>query len=98
MPLCEAPDEAPYFSMILIYKGGRSMDQLNHAAPRPVILCLSQAGMTLARKLADALDGDIHGHAVRCPDAPHHFGRARQHIADLFCSGRPVIGICAAAF
>ena len=72
------------------------MDQLNHAAPRPVILCLSQAGMTLARRLADALDGDIHGHAVRCPDAPHHFGRARQHIADLFCSGRPVIGICAA--
>ena len=72
------------------------MDQLIQAGPRPVILCLSQAGMALARRLAEAVDGDIHGHAVRCPDAPHHFGRARQHIADLFCSGRPVIGICAA--
>jgi len=73
------------------------MDQLNPPAPaRPVILCLSQPGLTLASKLAKALDADIHGHALRCPQAPHHFGKARLHIADLFCSGRPIIGICAA--
>ena len=65
------------------------MDQLIQAGPRPVILCLSQAGMALARRLAEAVDGDIHGHAVRCPDAPHHFGRARQHIADLFAVAVP---------
>ena len=73
------------------------MDQLNApATAQPVILCLSKAGLELAGRLATALDADIHGHAVRCPDAPHHFGKARAHIADLFCSGRPIIGICAA--
>ena len=73
------------------------MDQLSAPAPsRPVILCLSGAGLALARKLATRLDADIHGHAVRCPEAPHHFGKARAHIADLFCSGRPIIGVCAA--
>lgn len=74
------------------------MDQLTPAAlsAKPVILCLSAAGLELARRLAKHIDADIHGHALRCPDAPHHFGRAKLHIADLFCSGRPVIGICAA--
>ena len=73
------------------------MDQLSApATARPVILCLSKAGLDLAERLARALDADIHGHAVRCPEAPHHFGKARAHIADLFCSGRPIIGICAA--
>lgn len=73
------------------------MDQLSPpATARPVILCLSGAGLALGRELAKTLDADIHGHAVRCPDAPHHFGKARAHIADLFCSGRPIIGVCAA--
>ena len=73
------------------------MDQLSAPVPaRPVILCLSEAGLALARRLATRLDADIHGHAVRCPQAPHHFGKARVHIADLFCSGRPIIGVCAA--
>ena len=73
------------------------MDQLTASQPaRPVILCLSKAGLAIARRLAEVIDADIHGHAVRCPDAPHHFGKATPHIADLFCSGRPVIGICAA--
>ena len=73
------------------------MDQLTASHPaRPVILCLSKAGLAIARRLAEVIDADIHGHAIRCPDAPHHFGKATPHIADLFCSGRPVIGICAA--
>ena len=73
------------------------MDQVNApATARPVILCLSKAGLELAERLASALKADIHGHAVRCPQAPHHFGKARAHIADLFCSGRPIIGVCAA--
>ncbi|MEC7236926.1 MAG: cobalamin biosynthesis protein, partial [Pseudomonadota bacterium] len=73
------------------------MDQLKADTPaKPVILGRSSAGLALAGRLAEAIDADIHGHAVRCPDAPHHFGRAKPHIADLFCSGRPVIGICAA--
>ena len=57
------------------------MDQLTASQPaRPVILCLSKAGLAIARRLAEVIDADIHGHAVRCPDAPHHFGKATPHI------------------
>jgi len=64
---------------------------------RPVILCLSQGGLLLGGKLAKAVDGDVHGLASRCPDAPFHFADTIAHIASLFVAGRPVIGICAAA-
>ena len=63
---------------------------------RPVILCLSSRGYELALKLRKTLDADIHGHATRCPKAEFKFTRATTHIADLFCGGRPLIGICAA--
>ena len=63
---------------------------------RPVILCLSSRGYELALKLHKTLDADIHGHATRCPKAEFTFTRATTHIADLFCGGRPLIGICAA--
>ena len=63
---------------------------------RPVILCLSSRGHELALKLRKTLDADIHGHATRCPKAAFTFTRATTHIADLFCGGRPLIGICAA--
>ena len=73
------------------------MDQLSApVTARPVILCLSKAGLALARSFAAQIGADIHGHVLRCPEAPHHFGKARAHIADLFCSGRPIIGVCAA--
>ena len=63
---------------------------------RPVILCLSSRGYELALKLRKTLDADIHGHATRCPKAEFRFTRTTTHIADLFCGGRPLIGICAA--
>ncbi|MDA9930009.1 precorrin-3B C(17)-methyltransferase [Alphaproteobacteria bacterium] len=73
------------------------MDQLRFEPnKRPVIICLSKASLALAQRLAGSLGADIHGHALRCPGAPHHFGKARTHIAEMFASGRPVIGICSA--
>ena len=64
---------------------------------RPVILCLSQGGLRLAKTMAKVVDGDVHGLASRCPDAPFQFADTIAHIAGLFVAGRPVIGICAAA-
>ena len=64
---------------------------------RPVILCLSQGGLRLAETMAKAVDGDVHGLASRCPDAPFQFADTIAHIAGLFVAGRPVIGLCAAA-
>ena len=71
-------------------------DSKTKRGARPVILCLSSKGYELALKLRKTLDADIHGHATRCPKAEFTFTRATSHIADLFCGGRPLIGICAA--
>ena len=71
-------------------------DSKTEHGARPVILCLSSRGYELAIKLRKTLDADIHGHATRCPKAEFKFTRATTHIADLFCGGRPLIGICAA--
>ena len=71
-------------------------DSKTKRGARPVILCLSSRGYELALKLRKTLDADIHGHATRCPKAEFKFTRATTHIADLFCGGRPLIGICAA--
>ena len=75
------------------------MDQLTFCASqngkKPVIVVLSATGFSLAKKIAEKLDADIHGHATRCPEADSVFVKARPHIAELFASGRPIIGICA---
>ena len=62
----------------------------------PAIVVLSASGLELARKIARTVDADIHGHAIRCPEADVSFVKARPHIAELFAAGRPIIGICAA--
>lgn len=77
------------------------MDQVTpHVGPmpdkKPAIIVLSASGMELARKIASTVDADIHGHAMRCPEADVSFVKARPHIAELFAAGRPIIGICAA--
>ena len=64
---------------------------------RPVILCVSQGGLRLAKTMAKVVDGDVHGLASRCSDAPFKFADTIAHIVGLFVAGRPVIGICAAA-
>ena len=77
------------------------MDQVTpHVGPmpdkKPAIIVLSASGLELARKIASTVDADIHGHAMRCPEADVSFVKARPHIAELFAAGRPIIGICAA--
>ena len=77
------------------------MDQVTpHAGPmpdrKPAIIVLSASGLELARKIASTVNADIHGHAMRCPEADVNFVKARPHIAELFAAGRPIIGICAA--
>ncbi|MDB3892205.1 precorrin-3B C(17)-methyltransferase [Alphaproteobacteria bacterium] len=73
------------------------MDQLTpYVANRPVVICLSETGFVLAKRIAKAIGADIHGHAIRCPDADQTFIKARAHIATIFNTGRPIVGICAA--
>ena len=73
------------------------MDQIAPSnGKKPVIVTLSAVGFSLARKIADDLGAEIHGHATRCPQADVTFIKARPHIGELFAAGRPIIGICAA--
>ncbi len=59
---------------------------------KPALICLTADGAALARRL----DGEIHGLAGRVADADVTFADATAHVASLFASGRPVVGICAA--
>ena len=42
---------------------------------KPAIVVLSASGLELARKIARTVDADIHGHAIRCPEADVSFVR-----------------------
>ncbi len=63
----------------------------------PVFITLTAAGEALARKLANAVSGaEVHGLANRTSAPDVSFSETMVHIASLFSTGRPIIGICAA--
>ncbi|MEM7424089.1 MAG: precorrin-3B C(17)-methyltransferase [Pseudomonadota bacterium] len=65
------------------------------AHPKPVILCLTQGGNATAERLEPVCDAIIHGLEGRT-EACLTFTSVADHIRELFLSGTPVIGICAA--
>ena len=65
-------------------------------ALNPVVLCLSQSGYKIARKIADILGCQIHGREGRVVDVDATFENALDHIRVLFSSGTPIVGVCAA--
>ena len=65
-------------------------------ALNPVVLCLSQSGYKIARKIADILGSQIHGREGRVVDVEATFENALDHIRVLFSSGTPIVGVCAA--
>ena len=62
----------------------------------PQFIALTPDGAVLARRLADQFDGLCHGKAG-LDGMDRSFDHATDHIRDLFLSGRPVVGVCAAA-
>ncbi|MGD1927246.1 MAG: precorrin-3B C(17)-methyltransferase [Paracoccaceae bacterium] len=65
------------------------------ARPDPVILCLTAGGEALATRLASVIGAEVHGRTGRT-HASVTFDETMAHIATLFASGTPIIGICAA--
>ncbi len=65
-------------------------------AVNPVVICLSRSGEATARSIAAALAAQLHGRAGRVEKADVFFANALDHVRDLFASGTPVIGVCAA--
>lgn len=65
-------------------------------AVKPVVLCLSRSGETMAHKLAQTLGVEMHGRQGRVENADAWFADTLDHIRSLFASGTPIIGVCAA--
>jgi cobalt-precorrin 5A hydrolase / precorrin-3B C17-methyltransferase len=62
----------------------------------PAIVVLGPRGAALARRLRDKLpDSEIHAPACANCTADVRFAKATEHVAALFASGRPVVGLCA---
>ena len=63
----------------------------------PVFITLTETGEALARRLASDVSGaEVHGLANRTASPDISFSETMTHIASLFATGRPIIGICAA--
>ncbi len=62
---------------------------------RPAVLCLNRAGLDAARRIAERVDGELHGLSGRV-EAPVAFDSFVDHVQTLFLAGRPIIGVCAA--
>ena len=58
----------------------------------PALVCLTQEGADLARRLS----GEVHGYRPRVADAAVAFEDTGAHLSALFAQGRPIIGFCAA--
>jgi len=65
----------------------------------PVLLCLTVSGLSLAQKIKvkSETNFEIHALARRCDKGDVFFEDTTTHIATLFLSGRPIIGLCASA-
>ena len=62
----------------------------------PAIVILSDAALPLARRIADALDGQVHGLARRVADgADVTFDDTGAHLSALFLDGRPIVALMA---
>jgi cobalt-precorrin 5A hydrolase/precorrin-3B C17-methyltransferase len=62
----------------------------------PAIVILSDAAKPMARRIAEALGGEVHGLARRVTEGVDvGFDDTGAHLSELFLQGRPVIGLMA---
>ncbi|MDA4844665.1 precorrin-3B C(17)-methyltransferase [Hoeflea poritis] len=62
---------------------------------KPAVVILSKSALPVARKVAAAVDGEIHGARARAEGVAVPFESASAHIAALFKAGRPIVGLMA---
>ena len=63
---------------------------------RPAVVILGPSALATGKRVADAIDGELHGFASRVPDCAVTFTDAAAHLRSLFAAGRPIVGLCAA--
>ncbi len=62
---------------------------------KPAIIILSSSAMAVAEKIKQNTSGEIHGFEKRVPSADVVFGDVKEHLAELFLAGRPIIAVMA---
>lgn len=94
LPLSQAPDKPPYFSLVLTKRGEPDLEGLPEGA---ALVALDPRGLALARRLAESLPGaEVHGRAGRAEGADVTFSETTAHLCSLFETGRPIVAVCAA--
>ncbi len=63
---------------------------------RPAVVILGPSALATGERVADAIDGELHGFAPRVPGCAVTFTDAAAHLRSLFAAGRPIVGLCAA--
>jgi cobalt-precorrin 5A hydrolase/precorrin-3B C17-methyltransferase len=63
---------------------------------RPAIVILGPSALELGRRIAVAVDGDLHGFGPRVSEGVVAFAATAEHLRTLFVQGRPIVGVCAA--
>ena len=67
------------------------------SAERVAVVAITAEGGGLARRIADTLgDAEVHGLRGRAGEADFWFTETTRHVRELFETGRPIVGVCAA--
>ncbi|MEN3792562.1 precorrin-3B C(17)-methyltransferase [Fulvimarina sp. MAC3] len=72
------------------------MSASSHSNTRPAVVILSDTAKDLARTIAEALGGDVHGTTRRVSEPAVPFDNAGDHLRSLFLSGTPIVAVMAA--
>nr|WP_081088940.1 precorrin-3B C(17)-methyltransferase [Agrobacterium vitis] len=62
---------------------------------KPAIVILMPTALALARRIAEAVGGDVHAAASRVEGADQTFDDVKSHVRALFSAGRPILAIMA---
>ncbi|MCF1468399.1 precorrin-3B C(17)-methyltransferase [Agrobacterium vitis] len=62
---------------------------------KPAIVILMPTALALARRIAEAVGGEVHAAASRVDGADQNFDDVKSHVRALFSAGRPIIAVMA---
>ncbi|MCF1446378.1 precorrin-3B C(17)-methyltransferase [Agrobacterium vitis] len=62
---------------------------------KPAIVTLMPTALALARRIAEAVGGEVHAAACRVDGADQSFNDVKSHVRALFSAGRPILAVMA---
>jgi cobalt-precorrin 5A hydrolase/precorrin-3B C17-methyltransferase len=63
---------------------------------RPAVVIVGPSALATGQRVAEVIDGELHGFAPRVPGCAVTFTDVAAHLRSLFAAGRPIVGLCAA--